>query len=272
MGLLSVVSAKGSPGATTTALLLGALWPRPTVLAECDPSGSDVAWRMPSESGQPLDPQMGVLSLIAAGRKALHPELIAEHTQRIVGGLDVLAGVVAAEQAGGVRWDDLAHLLADAPGVDVIADLGRVGAATPQNALMLRSSAVVFVVDTLPSNVVHLRERITRLHEQWGNAISPPIHVAVVAPPKRERAVREVKEALERTELPIAGVHHLAEDAAGAAFFLGQVRGRADRTALVRSGQPLTALLAERTENWFVAAQPDEPDAAEAPDTMEEDA
>ena len=52
MGLLSVVSAKGSPGATTTALLLGALWPRPTVLAECDPSGSDVAWRMPSNEVQ----------------------------------------------------------------------------------------------------------------------------------------------------------------------------------------------------------------------------
>lgn len=252
MGLLVLASAKGSPGVTTTSLLVGGLWPRPALVAECDPSGADVAWRMPAPDGQPLDPQTGVLSLVAAGRKAMHPGLLLQHSQQIVGGLDVLTGVTAPEQAGGVRWEDLGRLLSDAPGLDVVADLGRIGANTPQNALIGHAAAVLLLVDTLPSNVVHLRERLARLRGSLGGPFAPPVHVAVVAPPKRERAVREVREALTRADVDVEEVHHLAHDPAGAGFFLGQVRGRAERTALVRSALPLTAGLAERTAGHFV--------------------
>ncbi|RYJ06001.1 MAG: hypothetical protein EON52_08655, partial [Actinomycetales bacterium] len=63
MGLVAFASAKGSPGVTTASLLVGALWPRPTIVVECDPSGGDVALRMPGDDGQPLDPQRGLLSL-----------------------------------------------------------------------------------------------------------------------------------------------------------------------------------------------------------------
>ncbi|HET9500086.1 MAG TPA: hypothetical protein VFO98_07480 [Marmoricola sp.] len=267
MGLLVVASAKGSPGVTTTALLLGGLWPRQSVVAECDPSGADVAWRMPARDGQPLDPQTGVLSLVAAGRKTMHPGLLLQHSQQIVGGLDVLAGVSAPEQAGGVRWDELGRLLADVSGLDVIADLGRIGASTPQNALLARAAAVLMLVDTLPSNVVHLRERLTRLRGSLGGPLAPPVHVAVVAPPKRDRAVREVADALQRADVEVEGVHHLAHDVSGAGFFLGQVRGRADRTALVRSAQPLVATLAGRTARHFVGdEQPAAGSAAETDD------
>lgn len=73
MGLLAVASAKGSPGVTTAAMLIGGLWPRPSVVVECDPAGGDIATRMPSVTGDPLDPQLGLLSLVAAGRRSFYP-------------------------------------------------------------------------------------------------------------------------------------------------------------------------------------------------------
>lgn len=261
MGLIAVASAKGSPGVTTTALVMGGLWPRTCVVAECDPSGGDVVWRMPSTSGQPLDPQTGLVTMTAAGRRSLHPGMILQHAQELVGGLDVLPGVTTPEQASGIRWDEFARLFAEAPGMDVIADLGRLGARTPQTSLLAPAAAVVLVVDTLPSNVVHLRERLGRLREELGGPMAPPVHVVVVAPSKRQRAVREVRQALERAEATVEAVHHLAHDPSGAGFFLGQVRGRAERTALVRSARPLVQQLAERTAGLFV----DDPDVPDVP-------
>lgn len=254
MALITIASAKGSPGVTTAALLLGALWPRPAVVAECDPAGGDIAYRMPAQDGQPLDPQAGLVSLSAAGRKAMHPGLIEQYAQPIVGGLGVLTGVSLPEQAGGLAWPELANLFANAPGTDVIADLGRIGAATPQNALLATSSLVVMVTGTVPSGIIHLRERIVRVHQAFGGALAAPMHVVVVAEPKRARAVREAREVLERARTQFEDVHHLAHDPAGAAFFLGQVKGKPDRTPLVRSARPIVARFAERTAAAFVAA------------------
>ncbi|MEH3032847.1 MAG: hypothetical protein PGN07_02115 [Aeromicrobium erythreum] len=252
MGLLAIASAKGSPGVTTAAMLLGALWPRESLVVEADPAGGDVALRVPGDDGQPLDPQLGLLSLVAAGRRSLYPQLVRHHVQRLVGGQEVLCGVTSSEQAAGLgQWAQLGALFAELPGRDAIVDLGRIGASTPQNALLAHASALVMVVDTVPSNVVHLRERLRRLAET-GGPIMVPVHVAVVAPVKRARAVREVQEALERADVRLAGLHHLAHDVDGAGFFLGQVTGNPDRTQLVRSARPIVAELAQRTAAYFV--------------------
>lgn len=244
MALLTLASAKGSPGVTTTAMLVGALWPRDSLVIEADPSGGDVALRMPAVDGNPLDPAVGLSSLVAAGRKSLHHGLVRAHAQTMVGGQRVVAGVQSSEQARGVtQWDALAEFFAELPGADAIADLGRIGGSTPQNALLARSAACVLVTDTLPSNVIHLRGRIARLQETFGRVSGPALHVAVVAEPKRTRAVREVGETLEKAELEVAGVHHLARDRKGAAFFLGQIAGSPTRTQLVRSAQPIVDVL-----------------------------
>lgn len=250
-----MASAKGSPGVTTTALLFAALWPRPSILVECDPSGGDVALRMPGIDGEPLDANPGLLNLVAAGRKSLYPELVAQHTEQIVGGLDVITGMSAPEQATGLgQWRQLGSLFGQLPGTDVVVDLGRIGAETPQNALLSAASAVVMVVDTVPSSVIHLRERLRKVSDGLGGAAGPPIHVVVVAHPKRARAVAEIRDVIERSGTPVESVHHLAEDATGAAFFLGQVAGSPARTALVRSAQPIVDELAARTAGAFVTA------------------
>ena len=51
--LISIASAKGSPGASTSAHVLAAVWPRPAVLAELDPAGSDLVYRTHSREGAP---------------------------------------------------------------------------------------------------------------------------------------------------------------------------------------------------------------------------
>lgn len=253
MALIAVASAKGSPGATTLGLVLGGLWPRPVLFAECDPAGSDVAVRLPAHDGRVLDPQRGLMSLVAAGRKSLHPGLVREHTQTIVGGLDVLVGVGVPEQAVALsqQWIQFGPLFADLVGTDVIADLGRIGATTPQNNLLGSADAVVLVVDTTPSNVVHLRERLSSVITNLGGPLGTPVHVVVVAEPKRTRAVREVREALERAEVPVRGVHHVAHDRRGAAVFQGQIKGDSGRTSLVRSAAPLVRILSDDTEARF---------------------
>ncbi|MGH1565696.1 hypothetical protein [Mumia sp. DW29H23] len=267
MALIALASAKGAPGVTTTSLLLGALWPRPVVVAECDPSGGDVATRMPGADGGALDPQTGLLSLAAAGRRSLYPELVDAHTQQVVGGLEVLLGPPFPEQAGGLQtaWPQLGPLLARLPQHDVVADLGRVGALTPQNALLASADAVVLVVDTAPSSVVHLRHRLRPVSDAVGGAYGAPLHVAVVAPPKRTQTVREIRDALTATDVALAGVHHLAYDERGAHLFQGQTVARPDKLALVRSAGPLVSELAAAVAHGSPQPGPSAADVAPAP-------
>ena len=57
--LIAVAADKGAPGVTTTAVALAAVWPRPVLLAECDPAGGDIVYRLPGEGGDRLDPRRG---------------------------------------------------------------------------------------------------------------------------------------------------------------------------------------------------------------------
>ena len=253
MALITIASAKGSPGVTTAALALGGLWPRPVIVAECDPAGGDIALRMPAADGQVLDLQTGLLSLVAAGRKSLQPDLVRQHTQTIVGGLEILAGVNLPEQNAALthKWALFGPLFAAVEDFDVIADLGRIGAMTPQNNLLGSAQAIAMVVDTTPSNVVHLRERLAYIHSHHGGPLGVPVHVLVHASPKRGQAVREIRYALERSENKPAGVHHVAHDERGANVFQGQIKGDPARTPFVRSLVPVAAELAQATQSYF---------------------
>ena len=65
--IISVCSAKGSPGVTTLACALGAVWPaeRRVMVAECDPSGGDIAARFG------LSAKRGMTSLILEARRSV---------------------------------------------------------------------------------------------------------------------------------------------------------------------------------------------------------
>ena len=71
--------------------------------------------------------------------------------------------------------------------------------------------------------------------------------------------MREIEDVFTRSVAQRVGVHHLAHDDTGAAFFLGQVKGNPERTRLVRSARPIVSELAERTWRTSSRRHPTEP-------------
>ena len=53
--LIAVAADKGAPGVTTTAVALAAVWPRPVLLAECDPAGGDLVYVMSAVAQEQID-------------------------------------------------------------------------------------------------------------------------------------------------------------------------------------------------------------------------
>jgi cellulose biosynthesis protein BcsQ len=272
MALLSLISAKGAPGTTTTALALGAVWPRPVLLADCDPAGGDVALRMPGESGEPLDRDRGLLSLAALSRRGLTGAQVREHLQRIQGGLDVLAGVRSPEQATASAhlWPSLGSALDALEDVDVLADCGRVDGDAASSVVLpiLRASRLVVLV-TRPeaAAVVHLRERIEALSAVLRSRAvdGVPLGVLVVAKSTDRRGVDGLGQVLERDDLPVTLLGHVALDERGAAAFHGQPQRRLDSSMLVRSAREIAARLAEGLAPYWSDAAIDADAAVDAP-------
>ncbi|MFI5733169.1 hypothetical protein ACIA49_23855 [Kribbella sp. NPDC051587] len=250
MALVALASAKGSPGVTTAGLVLGALWPRQVLLAECDPSGSDVAIRMTAPGGTPLNSDRGLVSLAAASRKGLGDEVILAHSQQLDGGLDVLLGVRSPEQVGGMGglWHPLGITFNQMQHGDVLADCGRISATSPQLPVIQSARLIVMVCSATGSSVAHLRERMASLVHH----VDAQLGVIVVADPKQRDAVKQVWTVLDAMEAPVRHRWHLAFDPVGAAFFEGRGHGRLEKTQLIRSATDITAEMAS-----LVAAQHD---------------
>ncbi|WBC08899.1 ParA family protein [Micromonospora sp. WMMA1947] len=153
MAIIAMVSAKGSPGVTTTALACTLAWSGRTVLAECDPAGGSVLSGYLSS----LEiPPIGLLPLAAA---ALRDQLADAFAHQLVdldaknsGQRLVLPGINDPVQAGTIRptWEALTAFFADLerhePGYDVIADCGRLATSAPPWPLLFRADLLLLVV------------------------------------------------------------------------------------------------------------------------------
>ncbi|NUT52514.1 MAG: chromosome partitioning protein [Saccharothrix sp.] len=163
--LISVLSLKGSPGATTLAVALAARWPAPAraLVVETDPSGGDLGLRF-SLSSTP-----GLVSLAAAARRGGDADLVWGHTQQLPGGLPVISAPPDADQACAA----LAALAPDPPGglgvlraaanqppTVVIADCGRVDPGSPALPIVRSSDAVVLLSRAHADDLAHLPRRL----------------------------------------------------------------------------------------------------------------
>jgi hypothetical protein len=242
MALVVIAADKGAPGVTTTALALAAVWPRPVLLAECDPSGGDLVYRFPAADGSALDPRLGLLTLAVAARRGLQPRQIWEHTQQLSGGLNVLTGVINAEQGAGLSafWKPLGELFAGLPGGDVIADCGRLGPDGPQYDLLTSAAAVLLVTRPNPGDVVRLRDRaaaVTAAADARGRH-GVTAAVVVIADQRTLRATAaEVGQTLAQGNVPAAVVGGIADDAKAAELLRGQWGGKLDKTMLIRTAR-----------------------------------
>jgi hypothetical protein len=231
MTLVAVCAPAGSAASTTTAVVLASMLPAgyPTLLAECDPSGGDVAaWAQ-------LPTTPGWSSAVSGGDRSW--EAIGDHAQALPSGLRVMAAPARSAQAHtavGEASRGFAGLLAAAPDVTTIADCGRVEfdapvwAAPAQLTLLLVRQSVVSAPATVP--------RVDRAIEALGILRSSCRQVGVVLIGGAPYRSSEIAAAL-GTEL--FGV--LPEDASGAALVAGgwTLGRRASRSPLARAAAEL---------------------------------
>ncbi|MGW4115277.1 chromosome partitioning protein [Actinosynnema sp. NPDC004786] len=163
--LISVLSLKGSPGATTLAVALAARWPAPAraLVVETDPSGGDLGLRFS------LFSTPGLVSLAAAARRGGDADLVWGHIQQLPGGLAVIAAPPDADQAcaalaalapdppGGLG---VLRAAANQPGTVVIADCGRVDPGSPALPIVRSSDAVVLLSRAHADDLAHLPRRL----------------------------------------------------------------------------------------------------------------
>jgi len=145
VAIITLASASGSPGVTTTALGLALAWPRPVLLIEADPTGGSALlagyWRGQRD-------QAGLLELVMAERHGVLADALPRMVLAIEGTeVSVVAGTKSHEQAASLArlWDPLLLVLQDLAGQDVIVDAGRLGLEYSPQPLVRYSDVTLLV-------------------------------------------------------------------------------------------------------------------------------
>ncbi|MCI2420093.1 hypothetical protein MOQ72_21865 [Saccharopolyspora sp. K220] len=159
MPVLTMLSAKDSPGVTTTIAALATTWPGPVLVVDADPSGGDLVpgWLGPWSAGGQIQTDRGVVSFCHATRQLVsvpaegffgHVHTV-PHTRHV----RLLAGVADPAQATAVGddgWRRIATAARDLSrdsGPDVLIDAGRYTPGTPW-PLIAGSDLVLLTVRT----------------------------------------------------------------------------------------------------------------------------
>jgi MinD-like ATPase involved in chromosome partitioning or flagellar assembly len=263
MALIALTAGKGSPGVTTTAIALAAVWPREAVLADCDAAGGDVALRLPAADGQPLRRDQGLLALAARLRTGTPAGAgCAEHVQRAVGGLPVLTGISNPGQAAalGPLWPAIADALkvGAGDGADTIADCGRHQPGSAADEVLAAADLVLVIARPTVEGLTHLRSTLSALPvPAVGTESVPPVFVVVLDDQFSPRSA-EVAEALHAGQVGAPVIGSVAFDPPGAAGLAGTPTRRLDRAPLVVSARRLAIALGTELSARRVASAPPE--------------
>lgn len=241
MSVVALVGTSGAPGATTLACMLGAVWPsgRPVIVAECDPSGGDIAARFG------LSTEAGMSSLVVARRSHEGAEDASgwdRHLQLLPGGLGVLVGPVGGD-AGAAVDKELASARLILPSTDVIADCGRLDVhAVGQQRVVREADRVVLVARSEASAIAHGRWTADRISGIRGGDVDG---LGLVVTGRSGFKASDVAGAIGVEMLGI-----LPWDPAGAAMLGGQPGSRRAlaRTPLVVTGRRLVSALSAGPE------------------------
>ena len=234
--LVSLFSAKGSPGVTSSGLALAAAWPRPVVLLEADPSGSDLVYRCRSVAGGPFASSPNILGLASAVRGD-RSVAVSEWTQKLANGVDLVAGVTTPTQGRGLAglWSAVAAA-AMISEVDVIVDLGRVEREAPTMPLLTGADLMVPIVSGSLDSLMHARELLKDLVGEPHSRIVPllvgRVRTAVAD-------CEDVDEVLASAGIIAAHATHLPLDHSGLSALEAGAKpnGRARMSQLVRTAR-----------------------------------
>lgn len=149
MAVITLASASGSPGVTTTAVGLSLLWPRPVLLIEADPTGGSGLLAGYFRGTREYEAGLIELALTSSNIR----DGLAEVSQRIAGtNVSFVAGTRSHTQAPALRelWLPLSDELADleSAGQDVIVDAGRLGLVGSPEPLLARADLTLIVTRT----------------------------------------------------------------------------------------------------------------------------
>jgi hypothetical protein len=210
MTVMALCSAKGAPGVTTLACALAAVWPsyRRVTLAECDPSGGDLAARFG------ISAKRGMASLAIECRGSLEPATIdfREHLQTLPGGLEVLTGPSGASAARTVDTEipKVLELLSGDLSIkgpaahDLILDCGRIQPGSVGQVAALAGADLALVVTRPTAEAVSSTRWIAELLGRSGgseNVFDAPAPVAGAGVGSRQMDL-----GLAHSRQPIAGL------------------------------------------------------------------
>jgi hypothetical protein len=238
---LGLVAAKGSVGVTTSAVLLAALWPTPSVLVEGDPAGGDLRYWFGDDRGRPLRPDRGVVSLLTA-RSPLDWATdgsavgLARHAQLLPGGLPVLIGPDGPGQVGATDglWDRLAAAIAAHDG-QVVVDGGRLTDASSlgHTVPLLRACQLTLLVcRATVSSLAHTRELLVLLR-----TLDVPTWLLLIG------ATSDRADVAAAVGCPREQVLVLPDDPVAASAVTGLWSRRLDRSRLVRAARSVVTEL-----------------------------
>lgn len=191
MALIALASAHGAPGVTTAALAMTLQWPRQALLAECDVSGGSSILAGYHEAKYPHD--RGVVPLLHAHRQGELREQLWNQTMpltkdggdgRVISaeGKGLLPGIRDSAHAAAVEslWEPLAAEFRwlDSAGIDVIADVGRLGMAHSAQPLLAHADLVLLVIGPGMPAKNSARTRSALLRRQIGQSgITDPLRL-----------------------------------------------------------------------------------------------
>lgn len=158
--LVGMVSAKGSPGVTATALAVASQWPRRVLLLEADPFGGDVRAGL---GGGEWPASAGIADAVVDLRSTGLDEALRRRVHRPAPHAPpVLAGLGCVGQSSSVPWTQLAAALGRMSGADAVADCGRVAILDGVTAL-LRACDVVVLISGSSLRAVRSTSRVAPL-------------------------------------------------------------------------------------------------------------
>lgn len=169
MTIITLASAKGAPGVTTTATALALVWPRPVLLIEADVVGGSSILAGYFQGNQRHD--RGLIDLAAALREGrllegLHDASIPFPNSQA----RFIPGLVSPAQAGTMEklWEPIAAVVRglESTGTDVIVDAGRLGTVGTAMPLIREADLTLLVTRTNLPAIAATRARAATLRQE----------------------------------------------------------------------------------------------------------
>jgi hypothetical protein len=211
--LISFTSVAGSPGVSTAALALGAVWPRQALVAECDPVGGE-SLALAGEARRVG--RRGVRDMLLAARVMPLEHALWNQVIPLPDGTGhhwTLPGLEDPRDADTVSWQSVAQTFialgipgAEGVEVDVLADCGRLRAVSGPVPVLGASDLVVLVLRSDLRAVLSVRRAAAAMRAEAGQAERCDDGlVAVLVGAGRPYSSRDVERQLAQVGIPVVG-------------------------------------------------------------------